>query len=134
MRRWQGVVALALGATIVAGGAVSARATNATTSERSSGLLGSARHEVASLARFMGLDDEQTVAPGTLDDGKELLPQAGISLGQAVAAAQSAATGGIGEVDLEHFRGKLVFNVDVGDYDVKVDASDGTVLNASRDD
>ncbi|MEA2595300.1 MAG: Peptidase propeptide and domain [Thermomicrobiales bacterium] len=134
MRRWQGLVALALGATIVGGGAVSANTTNATTSAQSPGLLASARHGAASVARFVGLDDEQPVAPGTLDDGKELLPQAGISLEQAVAAAQTAATGDIGEVDLEHFQGKLVFNVDVGDHDVKVDASDGTVLNASRDD
>lgn len=79
-------------------------------------------------------EDGDIQAPsGTLDDGKDLLPQAGITLEQAVAAAQGAASGPVGEVDLEHWQGKLVFNVDVGDKDVKVDASDGTVLGAESD-
>ena len=77
---------------------------------------------------------EVAVAPGTIDDGAELLPLAGISIDEAVAAAQTAASGPIGEVDLEYFRGVLVFNVDVGNKDVKVDASDGTVLAATADD
>jgi uncharacterized membrane protein YkoI len=71
---------------------------------------------------------------GVLDDGKGLLPQAGITLDQAIAAAQSAASGPVGEVDLEHYQGTLVFNVDVGDKDVKVDAHTGTVLSADSTD
>jgi len=70
----------------------------------------------------------------SLDDGKDLLPQAGITLEQAVAAAQGAASGPVGEIDLEHYQGKLVFNVEIGDKDVKVDAADGTVLGAESDD
>jgi len=69
-----------------------------------------------------------------LDDGKDLLPQAGITLEQAVAAAQGAASGPVGEVDLEHYQGKLVFNVDVGDKDVKVDAANGSVLGMESED
>lgn len=69
-----------------------------------------------------------------LDDGKSLLPQAQITEQQAVAAAQGAATGDLGEVDLEHYSGKLVFNVDVGSSDVKVDADTGAVLSAQQDD
>ena len=72
---------------------------------------------------------ETQVAPGQLDDGKELLPQAGISLDKAVAAAQAAASGTLGEVDLEYYQGKLVFNVDVGTNDVKVDAANGAIVN-----
>jgi len=79
-------------------------------------------------------DDEIEVASGQIDDGKDLLPQAGITLEQALAAAQSAASGAVGEVDLEHYQGKLVFNVDVGDKDVKVDASTGAVIDANSDD
>jgi uncharacterized membrane protein YkoI len=79
-------------------------------------------------------DGDATAPSGTLDDGKDLLPQAGITLEQAVAAAQSAASGMVGEVDLEKYDGKLVFNVDVGDKDVKVDASNGTVLTADSND
>jgi uncharacterized membrane protein YkoI len=71
---------------------------------------------------------------GVLDDGNDLLPQAGITLDQAIAAAQSAASGPLGEVDLENYQGKLVFNVDVGDKDVKVDANTGAVLSADSTD
>ena len=69
-----------------------------------------------------------------LDDGQELLPQARITEGQAIAAAQTAASGALNEVDLEHAGGRLVFNVDVGDNDVKVDATNGHVVSADRDD
>src|SRR3972149_839801 len=71
---------------------------------------------------------------GVLDDGKELLPQAGITLAEAIAAAQTAASGPLDEVDLERWQGRLVFNVDVGDSDVKVDAATGEVLAADEDD
>lgn len=71
---------------------------------------------------------------GKLDDGKDLLSQAGITLDQAIAAAQGAASGGIGEIDLEDYNGKLAFNVDVGDKDVKVDAADGSVLSSDSGD
>lgn len=71
---------------------------------------------------------------GALDDGKDLLPKAGINLERAVAAAQTAATGAVDEVDLEYWNGTLVYNVDVGAKDVKVDASSGAVLDASADD
>jgi uncharacterized membrane protein YkoI len=82
----------------------------------------------------VGEDDDAQAASGTLDDGKELLPQAGITIEAAIAAAQSAATGPVGEVDLEHANGRLVFNVDIGDKDVKVDASDGSIVSADSED
>ena len=69
-----------------------------------------------------------------LDDGKDLLPQATITEQQAIKAAQSAASGSLNEVDLEHYDGHLVFNVDVGAKDVKVDASTGNVLATPTDD
>ncbi len=72
--------------------------------------------------------------PGRLDDGTDLLPQARLTIPQAVAAAQTAASGKIGEIDLEHYRGRLVFNVDVGDADVKVDAATGVVVGSTSDD
>jgi uncharacterized membrane protein YkoI len=71
---------------------------------------------------------------GVFDDGKELLPKASISLDQAIAAAQKAASGPVDEVDLEYYSGKLVFNVDVGSKDVKVDATTGVVLSTDLDD
>ena len=76
-----------------------------------------------------------TAASGSrLDDGKDLLPQAKITEQQAIEAAQTAASGGLNEVDLEHYQGRLVFNVDVGSHDVKVDAATGKVVAANQDD
>lgn len=79
-------------------------------------------------------DDETTVAAGTLDDGADLLPKANISVDEAISVGQTAAAGDIGEIDLEYFEGTLVFNVDVGDQDVKVDARDGSVLGIESED
>ncbi|MFL5761745.1 MAG: PepSY domain-containing protein [Thermomicrobiales bacterium] len=117
-------------ALMIAFGAVSASA---------NGPKASASHPASlfsSIARLVvGIGDNETsVAPGTLDDGKDLLPQAEITLDQAVEAAQGSQTGTLGEVDLEHYQGHLVFNVDIGDHDVKVDASTGKVLAANSDD
>jgi uncharacterized membrane protein YkoI len=69
-----------------------------------------------------------------MDDGQDLLPQARITETQAIAAAQGAASGSLNEVDLEHAGGRLVFNVDVGGHDVKVDASTGDVVAVDQDD
>ncbi len=83
---------------------------------------------------LVGIGDETQVAPETLDDGKDLLPQATITLDDAIKAAQRSQSGSLGEVDLEHFKGQLVFNVDIGDHDVKVDAANGNVLSSISDD
>jgi uncharacterized membrane protein YkoI len=69
-----------------------------------------------------------------LDDGRDLLSQAKITEEQAITAAQGAASGPLNEVDLEQYGGRLVFNVDVGDSDVKVDATTGAVVVAAKDD
>jgi uncharacterized membrane protein YkoI len=72
-------------------------------------------------------DDGHYAKPGSLDDGKDLLPQTTITLAQAVAAAQHAQSGALGQVDLEHFGDAIVYKVDVGDREVRVDASDGSI-------
>ena len=79
-------------------------------------------------------DGDAQAASGTLDDGKDLLSEAVITIDAAIDAAQSVASGPVGEVDLEHVDGRLVFNVDIGDKDVKVDASDGSIVSADADD
>ncbi len=73
-------------------------------------------------------------ANSRLDDGALLLSQAQITEQQAIEAAQSAASGALNEVDLEHYSGQLVFNVDVGAKDVKVDAATGEVVATTTDD
>jgi uncharacterized membrane protein YkoI len=72
-------------------------------------------------------DDGKIVRPGSLDDGKDLLPQTRITLGEAVAKAQQAVTGPLGQVDLKERAGRVYYVVDVGDQEVSVDSADGTV-------
>jgi uncharacterized membrane protein YkoI len=76
-------------------------------------------------------DDGHFAKPGALDDGKDLLPQTSVSLTSAVATAQSAATGTLGQVDLERFHGAVVYMVDIGDQEVRVDATNGKVVEIS---
>jgi uncharacterized membrane protein YkoI len=86
---------------------------------------------------FGSASDQQAGAtsPGSrLDDGASLQSQARISEQDAIAAAQKAASGPLNEVDLEHYNGRLVYNVDVGSRDVKVDASNGQVLDSGSGD
>lgn len=73
-------------------------------------------------------------SPGALDDGADLLPRAAISLDEAIAAATAASTGAVDEADLEYWNDTLVFNIDVGADDVKVDATTGAVVGVSTDD
>lgn len=79
-------------------------------------------------------DGTEPQQSGVLDDGKDLLAQAQITVDQAIAAAQSAASGPVGQIDLEQAHGRLMFNVDIGDKDVKVDASDGSIVTVDSDD
>ena len=107
-----GVIALTVGAAMLSGGALGASA---------QGDEGAGEVESPAVA-------------GTLDDGQSLLPLAGISLDVAVRAAQGAASGAVGEIDLEYAGDRLVFNVDIGSHDVKVDANSGAVLSIDVED
>lgn len=78
-----------------------------------------------------GCEDEAEAQPGALDEGQDLLSEAGITLEQAVKTAQGAAQGTLGHVDLERVDGTLVFAVDIGDQDVLVDAATGRVVTAN---
>jgi uncharacterized membrane protein YkoI len=73
-------------------------------------------------------DSAEPTQPVQIDDGAEFLGQASISLEEAIAAAQEVASGKLGDVDLEMYEGRLVFNVEIEHNDVKVDAADGRVL------
>ncbi len=95
---------------------------------------------IAALGALGGIASASDSGGGTatgasrLDDGKQLLGQAKVTEQQAIAAAQDAAKGDLNEVDLEKYAGKLVWTVDVGSSDVKVDAASGTVVDVSQDD
>ena len=76
----------------------------------------------------------RAASPSRLDDGKDLLSKATITEQDAIRSAQSAASGALNEVDLEYAGRKLVYTVDVGSNDVKVDAADGKVVTIAHDD
>ena len=94
--------------------------------------LGLAGAGIASGAGSSGAGGSQPAS--RLDDGKQYLSEAKISEQEAIAAGQSRASGPLNEVDLEHAGGKLVWNVDVGGSDVKVDAASGDVVSVAGDD
>lgn len=134
--RWVGVAALGTGLALLSGEAASAYMLVEPIAKAPVALTRAASDRVM---LTLGQQDDSVVVPaGTLDDGKDLLPQATISIDDAIAAAQAgvegATSGDIGEIDLETYDGTLVFNVDVGDKDVKVDASNGEVLSTNLDD
>lgn len=79
-------------------------------------------------------EDEATGEPGTLTEGQDLIPQADITLDQAITTAQDAATGDLGTVELEEDDGTLVFEVIVGDQEVTVDATTGDMLSVEQND
>jgi len=79
-------------------------------------------------------DDDDHDEAGTIEDGATLLPQASITLEEAIAAAQGAAEGAVGEVDLEYVGDRLVFSVEIGEHDVAVDAADGSIIAVDFDD
>lgn len=139
-RKWVGIASLGLVAASLAGGAASANSLSGPVPDAPVAITRTVTHYTLlhSLLPMSQGDDEVVVPAGTLDDGQELLPQATISLADAIAAAQAAVPGAtaadIGEVDLEDFNSTLVFNVDVGDRDVKVDAATGAVLSSDLDD
>jgi hypothetical protein len=135
-KRWQAVAGLAGGLAILCAGVLSASAHTGQPVSASNppSVITAVRSAGLDLLSSLGIeDDESSAVPGQIDDGKELLPQAKITLDEAIQAAQASHAGKLGEVDLEHYKGRLVFNVDLGDQDVKVDAENGNVLGSAVD-
>jgi uncharacterized membrane protein YkoI len=78
-------------------------------------------------------EDDDGGGSGQLTEGEELLPLAGITVEQAIAAAQAYAAaqgiqGEVGEVELEQEDGRLVFEVEIGDEEIEVDAQTGEII------
>jgi hypothetical protein len=84
-------------------------------------------------------DGDDDGAPGELTEGEELLPLAAITLDEAIQAAQDYANaqgiqGELGEVELEHEDGQLIFTVEIGDEDIEVDAMTGDIITEDDED
>jgi uncharacterized membrane protein YkoI len=82
-------------------------------------------------ARGLIWDDGHYAKPGALDDGRELRSQTSVPLAIAVSTAQKAAAGALGQVDLERYHGGVVYMVDIGAQEVRVDATSGKVVAIS---
>jgi uncharacterized membrane protein YkoI len=71
---------------------------------------------------------------GRLEEGGDLVSEASITPEQAVATAQGVADGRVDDVELDYEGGRLVYEVEVGNADVVVDATDGSVISTNGDD
>jgi uncharacterized membrane protein YkoI len=67
------------------------------------------------------------------DEAAALAPLAKITADEASAAAQAEVPGDVQKVELENENGSLVYSVDIGGQDVKVDAGTGAVLHIESD-
>jgi len=67
------------------------------------------------------------------DEAAALAPLATVTPDEAIAAAQAEVPGDLGKVELENENGSLVYSVEIGGKDVKVDAGTGAVLHIEAD-
>jgi len=81
----------------------------------------------------IAVDEEQSGGLSEADEAAALAPLATISEDEAIAAAQAEVPGTVDEVELEDENGSLVYSVDIGSRDVKVDAGTGAVLHIDSD-
>lgn len=72
--------------------------------------------------------EDAAAAPGSLEEGQDLLSKATIPLDQAISTAQKEVQGKLGTVSLSDEDGSLVYSVEIGDQEVKIDAADGSVI------
>ena len=81
--------------------------------------------------------EEMVQAPDSngprLDDGADKLPAGGDHRAAGDRGGPDRRLRPLSEIDIEDYEGTLVFNVDVGSHDVKVDAATGEVLAAPQD-
>ena len=66
--------------------------------------------------------------PRQLSEGADLLDQAGITVDEAIAAAQQVVSGDVQEVELERENGTLIFEVQINGREVVIDAATGAYV------
>lgn len=78
--------------------------------------------------RQLAVNFQQTL-PGT----SQTNGQPAISPDEAVEIAQTAASGTVDSLDIEQRRGRVVYDIEVGETDVIVDATDGSIVRVETD-
>ena len=71
---------------------------------------------------------------GRLEEGSELVSEASLSVDEAISIAESEASGTAEDAELERQGDRLVYEIEVGETDVYIDANDGSVLAVDSDD
>lgn len=69
-----------------------------------------------------------------VEEGQQLLDGQAISVDEAIAAAQNEATGAVDDVEIERRGDQVVYDIEIGETDVVVDASDGSIVSVREDD
>jgi uncharacterized membrane protein YkoI len=77
----------------------------------------------------IAVPDAQYEGMSEADESAALAPLATITPEQASAAAQADVPGDVQKVELDNENGSLVYSVEIGGKDVKVDAGNGAVLH-----
>ena len=135
--RWREAIGAAIVLAMLGGGVLVASADEGSAGAERSGPVGFVRTEAELLLDRLGLDDEEDDAPwrpGTVSEGAELLPRAKITVDEALAAAQAAEPGEVHGAELEREDGRLLFEIEIGDKEILVDANDGRVVSVETDD
>lgn len=81
----------------------------------------------------IAIDENQPEGLSEEDEAAALAPLATITKEQAAAAAQAEVPGDVSKVELDNENGSLVYSVEIGNQDVKVDAGTGAVLHIDSD-
>jgi len=69
-----------------------------------------------------------------VEDGQELVGENAISLDEALEAAQGVATGPVDDIEIERHGDRVVYDIEIGNTDVLVDAQDGSIVSTRTDD
>ena len=69
-----------------------------------------------------------------VEEGQQLLDGQSISVEEAIAAAQNEATGAVDDVEIERRGDRVVYDIEIGETDVVVDAGDGSIVSVREDD
>lgn len=101
-------------------------------------LLGSAALLLIAVAAVIFVSEDTVLGrqsdPVVIDDGQVYEREASISIEEAISIALNHADGKVDDVDLKHRGGTLVYDIEIGDTDIVIDANDGTVIHIDHDD
>jgi uncharacterized membrane protein YkoI len=85
-------------------------------------------------AAAISSDQAGALEGSNLDDGSHLLSDARITPEEAIDIAQGEVNGNVEDIDLERNGSELIYDIEINDTDVHIDAMDGAVLYVEYED